>query len=171
MPRLKCLIVTAALALGIAPAHAVTFDWSFVSSGFTMGGTLEASPIVPGTYLVTAIAGTDMIGDTVLGPGGGFGVDNLLYYPAAPGGQVDGSGISFLLAGPTLSGELFVYHYFASFNAAGGCISFCSAAFWVGAFSASPAAVPLPAALPFFATGLGAIGLLASRRKRQTAAA
>ena len=34
-----------------------------------------------------------------------------------------------------------------------------------------PAAVPLPAALPLFATGLGALGLLGWRRKRKNAAA
>jgi hypothetical protein len=35
----------------------------------------------------------------------------------------------------------------------------------------TPAAVPLPAALPLFATGLGALGLLGWRRKRKAAAA
>ena len=35
----------------------------------------------------------------------------------------------------------------------------------------SPSATPLPAALPLFATGLGALGLLARRRKRKNAAA
>jgi hypothetical protein len=33
-----------------------------------------------------------------------------------------------------------------------------------------PAATPLPAALPLFATGLGALGLLGWRRKRKAAA-
>jgi hypothetical protein len=41
-----------------------------------------------------------------------------------------------------------------------------SAAFEFG-FNPSPAATPLPAALPLFATGLGALGLLGWRRKRK----
>ena len=44
---------------------------------------------------------------------------------------------------------------------------------WAGTFSISsspPGAVPLPAALPLFAAGLGALGLLGRRRKRKAAA-
>ena len=37
--------------------------------------------------------------------------------------------------------------------------------------SSTPSAVPLPAALPLFASGLGALGLLGWRRKRKNAAA
>jgi hypothetical protein len=43
------------------------------------------------------------------------------------------------------------------------------AAFEFG-FDPSPAATPLPAALPLFATGLGALGLLGWRRKRKARA-
>ena len=39
----------------------------------------------------------------------------------------------------------------------------------VGSMSATVAAIPLPGALPLFATGVGLIGLLASRRKRKLA--
>jgi hypothetical protein len=39
----------------------------------------------------------------------------------------------------------------------------------VGSMTADIAAVPLPGALPLFATGMGLIGLLASRRKRKLA--
>jgi uncharacterized protein (TIGR03118 family) len=39
-----------------------------------------------------------------------------------------------------------------------------------GLFGAIQVATPIPAALPLFATGLGALGLLARRRKRKAAA-
>ena len=39
-----------------------------------------------------------------------------------------------------------------------------------GEFITGPIATPLPAALPLFATGLGALGLLGWRRKRKQAA-
>ena len=41
----------------------------------------------------------------------------------------------------------------------------------VSVTGAAPSAVPLPAALPLFASGLGALGLLGWRRKRKNAAA
>jgi PEP-CTERM motif-containing protein len=41
---------------------------------------------------------------------------------------------------------------------------------FITAFSVSPSPVPLPAAWPLFATGLGALGLLGWRRKKKLAA-
>jgi hypothetical protein len=41
---------------------------------------------------------------------------------------------------------------------------------WITAFTPPPEATPLPAALPLFAGGLGALGLLGWRRKKKAAA-
>ena len=43
--------------------------------------------------------------------------------------------------------------------------------FYFVEFSPTPNPVPLPGALPLFATGLGALGLLGWRRKRKASAA
>jgi hypothetical protein len=43
--------------------------------------------------------------------------------------------------------------------------------FAITTFTASPSVTPLPAALPLFATGIGAMSLLGWRRKRKDAAA
>jgi hypothetical protein len=50
---------------------------------------------------------------------------------------------------------------------------FCSVSAATGPVtgSADPATTPLPAALPLFASGLGALGLLGWRRKRKAQAA
>ena len=67
---------------------------------------------------------------------------------------------------PTKSFELFlagsIYDYSELPNAANNAS---------GTITASPATVPLPSTLPLFATGLGALGLLAWRRKRKAQAA
>ena len=59
------------------------------------------------------------------------------------------------------------FQYFAM--VVGGCSNYCG----IGevAFSSVDAAVPIPAALPLFASGLGVMGLLGWRRKRKKAAA
>ena len=67
---------------------------------------------------------------------------------------------------PTKSFELFlagsIYDYSELPNAANNAS---------GTITASPATVPLPSTLPLFAAGLGALGLLAWRRKRKAQAA
>jgi hypothetical protein len=60
-------------------------------------------------------------------------------------------------------------HLFFDFTEAGAFFSADSGHNYSSA--AAPSAVPLPAALPLFATGLGALGLLGWRRKRKAAAA
>ena len=60
------------------------------------------------------------------------------------------------LAAPFAMGEVFDITL-----GAGATVSF------TGTTELTPAAAPLPAALPLFATGLGALGLLGWRRKRK----
>ncbi|MGO9682013.1 MAG: VPLPA-CTERM sorting domain-containing protein [Beijerinckiaceae bacterium] len=62
-----------------------------------------------------------------------------------------------------LIGHPFIYIDQGEFNAASGLIPF--------GLTGDITATPLPAALPLFATGLGAMGLLGWRRKRKNAAA
>jgi hypothetical protein len=56
-------------------------------------------------------------------------------------------------------------------NAPGNFIFLLGQPFLAALSTNSPSETPVPAALPLFATGLGALGLLAKRRKRKAAAA
>jgi hypothetical protein len=68
--------------------------------------------------------------------------------------------------------ELFFDTTFSAYAALTGNTSFgCCSLQTVGNFTVTPVATPLPAALPLFAGGLGALGVLGWRRKRKAAAA
>jgi hypothetical protein len=66
--------------------------------------------------------------------------------------------------------------FLATFDYFANCAGSCGGDGWSGnlkityTYDPPPSQVPLPAALPLFATGLGALGLLAWRRKRKAAA-
>jgi hypothetical protein len=89
------------------------------------------------------------------------------------GGNVQGAANGAMLAatflipneGVQLNSLVINGHLFG--GAAGTNFQFVSNAF----INQPPSAVPLPGALPLFATGLGALGLLGWRRKRKAQAA
>ena len=91
--------------------------------------------------------------------------DNLLSFPTQP--YVDNNGISFESASAMYvifsfgcnCGPGFGYAMLARLNSGSGVEP-----------NISLEATPLPAALPLFATGLGALGLLGRRRKRKAQA-
>jgi hypothetical protein len=167
-------LVSLVLALSGGAASAETFDWSTtVESG---SGTITATPDYDGAYVVTDITGT-YAGNPITGliPKHDFdGNDNELYYPVLPE-QLDEDGIAFQTGSP---GQLYNLRLFYDmdlgyqmdiFGYTGQQIQVD-----VESFVASPevtTVTPLPAALPLFATGLGALGLLARRRKRKAALA
>ena len=72
-------------------------------------------------------------------------------------------------------GGFFNGGFAAVFSYSSNCITGCGTG-WSGHldvtynYTPSPSAVPLPAAAPLFATGLGALGLLGSRKKKKAAA-
>jgi hypothetical protein len=129
-------------------------------ASFVLVTTVEGG----GKYLITSAFGT--IGGspiTVLAPNS-LGNDNLLFFPPKAGptdNYFDSKGWAYSLTSIP-----------SGVNAA--CTSSTLCTNTVGAFKAdftldSVTPVPLPAALPLFATGLGAMGLLGWRRKRKAA--
>jgi len=101
--------------------------------------------------------GTTFTGPPVVGEGVSFtSVSNL-----------DSSGLAFATSGGTLG----MFGFFAPNSAAATGNAYGqipppgAGSFGVGLFDLTP--VPLPATLPLFASGLGAMGLLGWRRKRR----
>jgi hypothetical protein len=170
-------------------AAVVDFNWSYTSSvaGVSGSGQLVAFGGA-GEYNVRSMFGVvNGVGPTAIyveppGPATlinvDLGQDDLLFYPAvgAPPSQLDIKGILFAIPGDTmLLGKVFALFsetgqdYLQIF---GGCPTTCTIASTTEiTFSASPEATPLPATLPLFATGLGALGVLGCRRKRNNALA
>ena len=159
-------LVSLVLALSGGAASAVTFDWS--TSGPSGSGTFTATYDSGVQYTITAITGT-FDGGTItslIGPGLGLGNnDNLLFAPASalPTGteQLDILGVAFVAGGQghTIfsNGSIYLDEFCSGGTS---CVDFPT-------FTAS--ITPLPAALPLFATGIGAMGLLGWRRKRKNA--
>jgi hypothetical protein len=128
-------------------------------SGFT------APTAPPGSLLLqTSISGSVGIsgtnGDNLLSFTGSVAGDTLSLSPNVTTSNSTFSDTADLLiaslAAPFAMGEVFDITL-----GAGATVSF------TGTTELTPAAAPLPAALPLFATGLGALGLLGWRRKRK----
>lgn len=178
----------AMIAFHVPEAKAEEFTWSITSPpGDLYGsGMFDATSEGGSAYLVTSIpSGTvDGLTVTLIASGGFEGNDNYIYSPptttgsfpstCGPSCQLDDNGLAFLLSN---GGKVDIFEsgdptMVTNCDTGGsGSVNNCQDGATV--FSVSPfvAATPLPAALPLFATGLGAMGLLGWRRKRKNASA
>jgi hypothetical protein len=164
-------------------------------SYITGSGMLTASNDGGGQYTVDSFSGSlaiscaggppcvpqfDQVKGLLSGDFFGFSVpfgDNLIFYPASP--FVDNAGIQFIIGNVPVCGYLScssveIYYSTVAFGSPGYDMYVSNGGAVPILFSLSMApvdATPLPAALPLFATGLGALGLLGWRRKRKAAAA
>lgn len=133
--------------IGVLSTADIT-DWKL-----TIFDGVTSATIQPGTILVAGSSLTatpsGLFFDFSGGPGGFLG------FPSAP-----------FLCLEDASGACSAHPSTISIDVPGG-----AAAFWVNYIgNVEIGATPLPAALPLFATGLGALGLLGWRRKRKQAA-
>jgi hypothetical protein len=159
-----------------AGATTYSFDLSFAAGAISVTNAVLTSTVDnSGVYTISGASGTIVDGATsytISGPSGYAGADNLLSIPTTP--FVDGSGISLAAAnGPNaldLNISSYIFRTTTGYDAyyqinLGGITSTDFSALTV------TSATPLPAALPLFATGLGAFGFLVRRRKRKIALA
>jgi hypothetical protein len=126
--------------------------------------TLSQGVTIGGFQLWDSFIGA---GGTVIGSG-----QNLIL---SGSGNFDGSDIGFNYAVINITIDGIAHSYTDSGNVLFGSLNGAANETlpWaeIGRISAATATTPLPAALPLFATGLGALGLLALRRKRKALAA
>ena len=174
---IPCLIVS--LWSALTPARAVTH----ITSADTL--TVGLGTLPPATYESVGVQlnFTDFVGNNgpdVLNTGEGFRLSlfpsgNSLVSQQTYVAIADGLVVSVGLLGPVdNTAHFFIDQIVGSFDLYSVLISgFIANHFFPETASASftvGAATPLPAALPLFATGLGALGLFGWRRKKKTAA-
>jgi hypothetical protein len=187
--RSLCMAAAAALLFANTPAKAAVFGFTFGTNADGAFETGAASPTDPGYDLVTDLiffhlSGTDDFGKTV-------SLTNLLGSGFAPGAAFDPTTDAFLNHNEggtsTALGSFQLNPGFISVNPfsfsqgsnsleitlqggndveSGGRLVITGGA--PTTLSAPLSATPLPAALPLFATGLGALGLLGWRRRRKS---
>jgi hypothetical protein len=165
----------ASLSLSVSNSNAATVD--FITEIFcsTCGAPdvvseVITTPLGGGEFRVTSVIPISGLGNaTVTVPavnaGGVFGSnDNILLFPPSPGlWTANGLGNIVDQGLPTELSALLTC-------AGSDCeVTYGGVSHHVDRFTVTP--TPVPAALPLFATGLGALGLLGWRRKRKAQAA
>jgi hypothetical protein len=175
----KSLLTAAVMAIGLAigvPAQASTYNFSYSDGIVSASGTLTTGAADTGLngpgFDITGITGnvTDTLGTSTITGLLGSGVccqapaDNNIFYPSGTP-FLDRAGLGFSGGNGEEVNIYYITNYFALVSTDNNLTSSGSGP---GSFTAD--ATPLPAALPLFASGLGALGLLGWRRKRKAAA-
>lgn len=183
MSKLLAAVMTIAVMLSSSPTYATTYYFEFTNTlgigGGEIAGTVTGE--LDGSVSGSTFAATEVFIDSY--PSGlELGTGQLSGTPTAQNSfPLDGSG-------KIISSDAEFY----SGNVTGGsggndlCINVCSSPYNTDlrnvfsglfvatneavTFSNTPFTTPIPAALPLFAAGLGALGLFGWRRKRKAAA-
>jgi len=149
------------LVLAAGPASAATYNWSFDCgvAGCSGGGVLETDVAI-GPATLTSFSGL-FGGETItaLMPPGSFGGNSNIIYSLTDPNELSLAGLTFSTASA----------YVNLFSGTWWREEIVSKAFTSGRgdFNVSAVSeVPLPAAFPLLAVGLGAMGLMGRRRRK-----
>ena len=187
MKAVRLTLIAAFALMGASAAEATpfyTFDFSYSDGGSNVGSSTITAYFNTGvTYVATDASGTAN-GQTIISLSGYDSPDDLVFYPA--GRSVDSIGISFAVGDGSTSYQIYeddgLYSPGSPYDCGGVyCLLGPGASSNLLDTSGDTVPIdftltlvsqtPLPAALPLFATGLSAIGLLGWRRKRKSFAA
>ena len=173
MKKLLLASTVTAVMLASAPTHALTFDFAFMTGVGTVTGEIDGltdnnsgpasavyidtysgnlGSIPPASYNTVVDAGVNTFTVT-------SGVLTFVDYNA-----------SFMTGHSPPSGDEWVLALGLSGSSSSGFLGGVQNFIQAGSSTFAAAKPRLPAALPLFATGLGAMGLLGWRRKRKAAA-
>jgi hypothetical protein len=164
------------LALASGPADALTFDFSFINTEGNVTGTVtgEIDGLANNLSGQQATAVSIDLYPAGLGALGTVPISVPLPVPAFNQFTVNSSGFLtselFLDVTPTYTLVLNSVAQVFYLSSSRGCPALCVENSQLTITTPSTSATPLPAALPLFATGLGALGLLGWRRKRKVSA-
>lgn len=188
-----CLLAAIGLlGLAAAPAHAVTFNWNYTDGGSNTGsGTLEADQGAEGVFAITSIQGTANTESIIGGPEPSFAGTGLTVYwqpgappvfdPTNPFFFTDFAGFAFQVASTLYyaiyenTAQSLDPSFFPEYACGDATVPYCllgpgplgdglgTTPIALSNFAVAP--VPIPAALPFLATGLAALGFIGWRRK------
>lgn len=185
--RLVCVLAGLAFLLGSGPSYAITYNINIVEGANSVAGTITTNGTL-GNLSSADITQWNLVVNAGLG-----GSITLGTNPIMSGAPLLAASTSLVFSpegGSAFFGDGFVFWNLLdslTFPPAGAMEFHETKAGEVGDNTvllslgldghsdvqigyAVPATTPLPAALPFFATGLGALGLLGWRRKRKAAA-
>ena len=169
----KSIATAAVMAIGLAigvPARADTYyNFSYSDSSKNMAsGTLSIGAVNGSGFDITGITGTfdghNVTGLLATGTCCSPPNNNNVFYLS--GTYRDLGGLGFRNS----QGDLVNMFYWTSDSSYAVIVNDGDNIQGGGTFTLAPSAVPLPAALPMFAAGLGALYLLGLRKKRKLAA-
>lgn len=151
-----------------AAAHAANFTFSSVGSGggFSGSGTLTTTANANGSYTITGITGTGVIGLISTNPGF-FGNDNLLFPTASR--LVNVNGFAFTEAAPGLTISVNIFSTVSGYEA----ITLDSDGDFNDTpvtFTLAPTAAPTPEPSSLLLLGSGVLATVATRIRRRLSA-
>jgi hypothetical protein len=178
--KMVAAVFTAAIAFVFVAGSAATAD---VVTYSVSGNFANSAAFLPGSILtIDTVAGTVSNSNLLISAGNNPSpantftdanlIENGSFQTPFHWGLVDGTDLTMFALGAT------AFQGFSPLGGAVGLVTYFGP--WPGVFSGgssdtvltlTPLATPLPGALPLFATGLGALGLLGWRRKRKAQAA
>jgi hypothetical protein len=160
-------IIIFVVLVGLAcatPTFADSFGWEYIGQGVTASGTLTATPLSNGVYLITGMTGTrngQAITFLPYPPSSFGGNNNLLYQQnGAAGPFLDEYGVTFAVGGIQYN----IYYWAGQYYEWGSNSSIIPVVFTDPPVDPSSTQTPEPSSLALFGSGVIGLGALLRRK-------